>query len=651
MNTMMRILAVRLILLFAFVGILCLQKVSAQLSRIDSLKLELAEGKNNRARVELLNRLSEAYLLSNPDSAIIAGNEAVDLSLEMEDPVMIVHSVVTLVQAYKNSALYDLGVALVYNTLENPSINTRKKLKAKLLYELGELNRSSSQFDEAILVTVEALGIYRSINDISGITSSYNRLAANYYKKENYFIAISYADSSITLARQINNQSMVSSNYEILGAVYNQLKEYDKALNYLSMALEISENLSDLPGMTNILSNMAISYFDQGLYQKAIDVGKHAFDLATQTKTKTLIETTSRFLAQSYAAVDNFSRAYEFSKIAEELRKDMFLENRDNQISALNRIYEFEKQKQEITNQKFELDMKEREIRRKQTQNILLVAWIAVMMVLLLLVNRIYRKLRRTNVLLANKNQQIEEQKRKIENQAEKYKNAYNKLKELDQFKEAMTHMLVHDLKNPLNVLINIPELGDFEEKDEIILHTGKQMMTLVMNMLDIQKFENDRMELNRVYTPVSKIVETAKKDVEYSARHKKIDINISYQTDNILYIDKELIVRTLVNLLSNAIKFSPSSSKVQVNIAENEDFVRVEVTDQGVGIEQENQGMIFEKFVHLKQNSTGTMRSTGLGLTFCKMAVEAHKGNIGVISEKDKGATFWFTLPVVLNK
>ncbi|MEZ5149401.1 MAG: HAMP domain-containing sensor histidine kinase [Bacteroidales bacterium] len=194
--------------------------------------------------------------------------------------------------------------------------------------------------------------------------------------------------------------------------------------------------------------------------------------------------------------------------------------------------------------------------------------------------------------------------------------------------------------------------MGDFEEKDDIIMHTGKQMMTLVMNMLDIQKFENNRMELNLVYIPVSKVLETASKDVSFSAKHKNITITHTFGDDFILYIDKELIIRTLVNLLSNSIKFSPSSSPVTINVMkESKDRVMIEVTDQGVGIDKANQDLIFEKFVHIKQNSSGTMRSTGLGLTFCKMAVEAHKCHIGVISEKDKGATFWFTLPLGLNK
>jgi len=624
----------------------------AHRTETDSLKKVLHQTTDLATKVKVLNQLSEAYLLTNPDSAIIIGNKALELAHTLNNPETTVKSVTILAQAYKNSALYNLGVTLIYNTLEDAEITNYSFLKADLLFELGKLNHASAQYDEAISVTEEALAIYRSLEAKEKISACQNQLAANYLNKGNYFIAISYADSSINIAQNLINRSLLASNYEILGAIHNQLNEYQKALDYFNQAYQISEDINDIPEMTNILSNIAISYFHQEDYENAIISGKKSFELAQKTNNKTYIETSSHFLARSFAAINDFKMAYKYSEIAENMRMEMFFENRDNQISTLNRIYEFEKQKQEIANQKFELEIKERELSRKQTQNILLFAWIGLMMILLIVVNRIYRKLRKSNELLANKNILIEDQKKKIETQAESYKNAYTKLKELDQFKEAMTHMLVHDLKNPLNVLINIPELGDFKEKDDIILHTGKQMLTLVMNMLDIQKFENDRMELNQVYTPVSKVLEAAHKDVEFSARHKKIMLEMKFTEDFILYIDKELIVRTLVNLLSNAIKFSPAPSTVSIKVYEKDkENVMVEVTDNGVGIEQENQGMIFEKFVHLKQNTTGTLRSTGLGLTFCKMAIEAHQCEIGVISEKDKGATFWFTLPLGINK
>lgn len=618
----------------------------------DTSKLQPENAISISEKYILLSQLADKYLLTNTDSAILIGNRALEIAHELNDNRLIVESVLRLSDAYQNSALYELGIALIYNTLEEPSIANNQGFKANLLLELGDLNTESVQYDEAISLILEAISIYRNLGLENKVARCQNRLAENYYRKHNYFVAISYADSSIQLSERYQIKPLLATNFEILGAIHNNLAEYDKALEYLNKSLEITKTLNKKPDITNILNNIALCYYDQGDYGNAATTGKVALDLARQIKSKTLIENAAHILAKSFAALGNYQTAYQYSEIAESLRREMFLENRDNQISTLNRIYEFEKQKREIASQKFELEAKEREIKRKQIQNILLIAWIVIMMILLVMVNRIYRKLRKTNELLANKNHLIEDQKRKIENQAESYKNAYTRLKELDQFKEAMTHMLVHDLKNPLNVLINIPELGDFEEKDDIIMHTGKQMMTLVMNMLDIQKFENNRMELNLVYIPVSKVLETASKDVSFSAKHKNITITHTFGDDFILYIDKELIIRTLVNLLNNSIKFSPSSSPVTINVMkESKDRVMIEVTDQGVGIDKANQDLIFEKFVHIKQNSSGTMRSTGLGLTFCKMAVEAHKCHIGVISEKDKGATFWFTLPLGLNK
>jgi signal transduction histidine kinase len=108
---------------------------------------------------------------------------------------------------------------------------------------------------------------------------------------------------------------------------------------------------------------------------------------------------------------------------------------------------------------------------------------------------------------------------------------------------------------------------------------------------------------------------------------------------------DAVLIRRVLGNLLSNALKFAPPGQEITLSIAREGDAAQLAVMDTGPGIAEEYHQKIFEKFSQIEgeQQSKGT----GLGLTFCKLAVEAHGGKIGVDSEIDRGSTFWFTLPL----
>lgn len=110
------------------------------------------------------------------------------------------------------------------------------------------------------------------------------------------------------------------------------------------------------------------------------------------------------------------------------------------------------------------------------------------------------------------------------------------------------------------------------------------------------------------------------------------------------------LVYRVLVNLLTNAIKHSPRGGRVIINSSLIEDHARIVVQDNGRGIPAEYHQKIFEKFSQVQARQDGQKHSSGLGLTFCKLAVEAHGGRIGVDSEEGQGSSFWFTLPIAPN-
>jgi signal transduction histidine kinase len=109
---------------------------------------------------------------------------------------------------------------------------------------------------------------------------------------------------------------------------------------------------------------------------------------------------------------------------------------------------------------------------------------------------------------------------------------------------------------------------------------------------------------------------------------------------------DKDLILRVIQNLLGNALKFTSSDGWIHLDIQPDGNRVCVKVRDNGPGIPVEYQERIFEKFGQVEARAHRQKFSTGLGLTFCKLAVEAHGGSIGVESEIGKGSTFWFVLP-----
>ncbi|MCP4217857.1 MAG: hypothetical protein GY765_24660, partial [bacterium] len=269
---------------------------------------------------------------------------------------------------------------------------------------------------------------------------------------------------------------------------------------------------------------------------------------------------------------------------------------------------------------------------------------VLVLMLLIVKLNtrRLVRQKEQLEHIVKERTAEIVNQKNEIEIQAEKIKTTNEKLVELDEFKQGMTGMIVHDLKNPLNAILSLT-------KNKSLERTSKQMLNMVLNILDIRKFEDSKMILELKDFSVYDISNQAVREVSFLSRRKNISIGNTIPIDYTAKIDVEIMKRIFVNLLTNGIKYSQYNGKINITCLKGPPgFLRIEISDSGEGIAQEKLEQVFEKFSQVKAKHSGGIRSTGLGLTFCKLAVEAHGGKIGVTSENRQGATFFFTLPEV---
>ncbi len=252
--------------------------------------------------------------------------------------------------------------------------------------------------------------------------------------------------------------------------------------------------------------------------------------------------------------------------------------------------------------------------------------------------------------------------------------------RETERMRQDLTSMIVHDLRSPMTSIMTSIDmifkgfLGEITPKQRevlsIALSSAEHLLHMVNLMLDINRLEGGSMPLERTALQADQLVQQVVERLEAIAYEKAIRINVDY--DNglpLIYADKELIARVLQNLLDNAIKFSPYASQIVVTISgpidphdlttdcqtvttENPMTVRptpqhqvtFKVRDHGAGIPPNDQHKIFAKFTQAGQTRS---RGTGLGLTFCKLAVEAHGGQIWVESVPGEGSTFFFTLPI----
>lgn len=224
----------------------------------------------------------------------------------------------------------------------------------------------------------------------------------------------------------------------------------------------------------------------------------------------------------------------------------------------------------------------------------------------------------------------------------------------LDRMRDDLTHTVVHDLRNPLNVVIgvlealqeNAPSDAQVLELTQIGNESVGRMLLLVNSILDVNQIENGTLVLVRSETRLETLVAEAVRWQNPLAKRKQIDlVNQVGEGLPSIFVDARLLGRVLQNLIDNAIKFTPSGGKIQIHAEHEVDTkqLAVSVSDTGPGIGPEFSGKLFDKY----SSANVPERGSGLGLAFCRLVVEAHGGTIQAENRAGWGATLTFRLPL----
>ena len=237
---------------------------------------------------------------------------------------------------------------------------------------------------------------------------------------------------------------------------------------------------------------------------------------------------------------------------------------------------------------------------------------------------------------------------------------SYRKLRELEKVRDDLMKMIVHDLKSPLTSVLAALEMvldGDFGAVSDTQRRAlgdaeakAEDLLALIEDLLEVARIEETSIQLDvQPIAPAALLTEVLH---EWEMRLAQEEASATMDvTDDapVFHADKGLVKRVLSNLIQNALTHSPRNVKIWLR-ARNDgatDGVLFTVADNGPGIPKEYHEIIFRKFEQAKTPSAPRVRSSGLGLAFCKLAVEAHGGRIWVQSEEGKGSQFHFTLPV----
>ena len=251
---------------------------------------------------------------------------------------------------------------------------------------------------------------------------------------------------------------------------------------------------------------------------------------------------------------------------------------------------------------------------------------------------------------------------RYLEEQSDQLTRLNEELANANRLKSEFLANMSHELRTPLNSIIGFSEMLLTEDaggtalsemqRDFIgtVARNGRHLLQLISELLDLSKIEAGRLELVRESLDLPSVVRDAADSIRAQVEKRRHALSIDVPAGLLVSADRVRVNQILLNLLSNAVKFTPDGGRITVQ-ARTEGgggpaFIRVEVTDTGIGIAPTDQPKLFHEFVQLDGSHSRQYEGTGLGLALCKRLVELHGGSIGLTSAVGAGSTFWFTLP-----
>lgn len=653
----------------------------------DSLLLELSRVKDKTLKVNLLNQVAYSHVMSDLDSCKLYMDSALQIaeSIDYQAGIAKAYSVKSFYfmisdqyqeaikasqysvsihkklgdKARLSSELTNLGIAYQYHSEFNLALdcylealelqrkvgNKDQKLIGSIYGNLGNLYNDHKEPENAQQYYKKALVIFERLGNIHRMATLYSNAGLAFKRQHQYDSALIYFDRAIEIDLANGSKWELANNYSNKGLVLKSMMRWDEAHVFYDKSKALNQELGHEAGVASNLAGLSGLYLEKGKRDKE---GKVTAEIKQRKRADLLkglelgLESarmhekigSKRYqvydiITYLYLELDSVEKAIAYADKYFRLKNEVFSVEKARDFARLEAKHERELSKSKIA------------LLEAEKASFRIYLWsIAVILSLVIVLAAHYyyqsRNRRKTNRLLSELNQQLEVA--------------------IDS-KDRFLSILAHDLKNPIggvNIALkllaeDLPKMDKAEIKNYLnkLSLTTAQANDLLMNLLEWSRTQKGLVEFKPTQVRMARLIQYCFELHKNLADDKQISLKHQCAAAITLHADEHMLKSIICNLLANSIKFTRRGGQISVQVQVEQNELQCSVSDTGIGMTNEQIEHLFDVDNNVSTPGTEKEHGTGLGLAICKEFVKAHQGRITAHSEKGKGTTIAFMIPL----
>ncbi|MEN7548791.1 tetratricopeptide repeat-containing sensor histidine kinase [Rapidithrix thailandica] len=508
------------------------------------------------------------------------------------------------------------------------------------LNTIGEVYRHQKKYDKALEYYFQSLEKSQEIQNKSYISDALSNIEIIYRKKGDFEKALDYRMQVIAIDKETGDDYGLSISYNNLGELYDEQGDLPLAILYLEKSLEIKEQFNNQKGVAHTTERLAKVYLKLKDFKQAAGLAQISLNLAKEAGDQNMESNIYRTLSNIYQTFGQYEQALLYHKQYTSLKDSVFTKTKEVIISDIETKYQTAKKEAENTLLKLRTEQQTATIAQKNKLVTFFIIGSLLLIILSGLLFQAYRQKQKTNQLLVAQKEE---------------------LAQLNATKNRFFSIIAHDLRGPVTALQGISGLLNYNIKKGNIanLHkialqiedSAQKVNTLLDNLLKWALSQEGAMPYQPQRLALKSLVDESLQYFKDMAAAKDIHLEATISKEVHVHADKETLSTIFRNLINNSIKFTPSGGTVRLFAEKKPEGVRIDVVDNGMGIEEEKLKRLFTFDGAKSTLGTSAEKGTGLGLILVHDFVRMNRGTIEIKSKPNQGSVFSITLPTKYAK